>query len=278
MASPIAPTEPGSVLSQAEAVCLAVVATGATHGWAVVRELEPAAELGAVWSLSRQLTYRALEQLMAKGLLTQIGHEPGRGRGRVLLGLTTAGEVAVKQWLDSPALHIRDVRTETLVKLMLRDRLGLDNGAFLRSQQVALHEVIASLQRPSARGASYAELLRREHANATKRFLDTALSRASDSLATAVSSMPSAAPAQRRTNELTAQVTELVRGEALATIVLQLPDGQRLTTVLLDQDADRFTMMAGMSVRVLLTATELVVVPVWQSSADDVEPLVVNQT
>ena len=40
---------------------------------------------------------------------------------------TPAGRRVAKRWLDAPVQHLRDVRTELLVKLALRDRAGLDN-------------------------------------------------------------------------------------------------------------------------------------------------------
>lgn len=261
---PRVPEDPEITLSQAEAVCLAVVAAGATHGWAVVRELKPAAALGAVWSLSRQLTYRALEQLTAKALLNQTGHQPGRGRGRLLLGVTPAGREALSRWLDTPAAHIRDVRCETLLKLMLRERLGLDNAAFLQRQRAALNDVIQARLRPSGEPANYAELLRREQAAATKRFLDRALSAAGPPTS-------ASAPIERGTppllpgSSLTAVVTHLVRGEALATIRLRLPEAQTVTTVVLDEDVDRLGLLLGGSVQVSLKATEILVVGVLAS-------------
>ncbi len=173
-ASPPAAGRPSVALSLAEAVCLSLAATGATHGWSIVKELEPDAELGAVWSLSRQLTYRAVEQLVAKGLLERRGLAPGRGQGKVILAVTPEGSRVVACWLDTPVEHIRDVRTEGLLKLLLRERAGLDNTAFLRVQQDALRPIFARLVDADHDPVDLPGLLRREQARAVQRFLAAA--------------------------------------------------------------------------------------------------------
>lgn len=69
-------------LSLAEAVCLCLIDSEARHGWSLVKELEPDSELGQIWSLTRALTYRAIDQLETKELITRAGPEPGAGRSR----------------------------------------------------------------------------------------------------------------------------------------------------------------------------------------------------
>ncbi len=163
-----------AALSLAEAVCLTLAVTGATHGWSIVKELEPDAELGAVWSLSRQLTYRAIEQLVAKGLLERQGRAPGRGQGKVILAVTPQGRRVVGHWLATPVEHVRDVRTEGLLKLLLRRRAGLDNAPFLHDQQSTLEPIFARLADAGRDPADLPGLLRREQARAVQRFLASA--------------------------------------------------------------------------------------------------------
>lgn len=173
-AAPCQAGPPPVALSLAEAVCLTLAASGATHGWSIVKELDPGAELGAVWSLSRQLTYRAIEQLVAKGLLERRGRAPGRGQGKVILAVTPEGARVVGRWLETPVEHIRDVRTEGLLKLMLRRRAGLDNAVFLRDQQAALEQIFARLVDADREATDLPGLLRREQARAVQRFLAVA--------------------------------------------------------------------------------------------------------
>jgi PadR family transcriptional regulator AphA len=247
-------TEPE--LSLGEWVCLALVASGATHGWAVVRELEPDGPMGAIWSLSRQLTYRAIEQLTAKGMLRRSGHEPGRGRGRVLLACTTKGRRAVSAWLDEPARHIRDVRTETLLKLALRDRTGLDNLPFLRAQQEALAPLIDSLLGPEHATSDMADILRREQARATHRFLETALLALTGERSRGATG-PRAASRLSARNQLSGQVTDVVHGDVMSTVRLRLPDGQTITAAITRDAAVELALAPGDPATAIIKATEV---------------------
>ena len=69
------PTEP----SFAEWVCLTLVNQKVSHGWALGTMLAPDGELGRIWTLSRPLTYRAIDGLVDKRLITRRG--PGRRTG-----------------------------------------------------------------------------------------------------------------------------------------------------------------------------------------------------
>src|SRR5215218_7210483 len=111
-----------ATLTQAEHVCLALVAEGATHGWHIGSLLAPEGEVGRVWSLTRPLTYRALELLADKRLLQRSPGAATAGRERQLLRITAQGRRVHDAWLATPVEHLRDVRTELLLKLVLRER------------------------------------------------------------------------------------------------------------------------------------------------------------
>ena len=176
----------------AEAVCLALVAEEETHGWALARRLAPGAEVGRIWSVSRPLTYRAIDQLVVDGLVTRTGSQPGGGRDRTILAATTTGRRQSRCWLDQPVAHLRDVRSELLVKLELRRRVGLALGPLLEAQQAAFGPVIESLGDAGPGGSSVptppsavleqeaastdvVDLWRRESAATVTRFLAAAL-------------------------------------------------------------------------------------------------------
>ena len=120
-------------LSLAEATCLALITQGFEHGWAIGSELAADGPLGAIWSLSRPLTYRAIEGLVERSLVTRTAGDEGRGRERAVLRPTAAGRRAATTWLDSPAEHLRDLRTELLLKLTLRQRTGCSTRRSVRS-------------------------------------------------------------------------------------------------------------------------------------------------
>ena len=158
----------------AEYVCLTLITQKVSHGWALGTMLAPDGELGRIWSLSRPLTYRAIDGLVDKGLITRSGQPAGRGRDRVLLAATPSGRRLAKQWLDTPVEHLRDVRTELLIKLALRERAGLDNDALLATQQQLFEPTIDALTSTSP-DDDLVDLWRRESARAVRRFLDQAL-------------------------------------------------------------------------------------------------------
>jgi len=168
---------PRSDAALAEPVCLALVAEGPTHGWAIARLLAPDGELGRIWSLSRPLTYRAVDQLVAAGLVARKGNEPGQGRARTILAVTAAGRRRSRRWLDQPVDHLRDVRTALLVKLELRRRAGLPLAPLLEAQRDAFDPIIDRLRRQGQidGDGDLVALWRRESATTVERFLAAAL-------------------------------------------------------------------------------------------------------
>lgn len=168
----------------AEPVCLALVAEGPTHGWALARLLAADGEVGRIWALSRPLTYRALDHLVAAGLVARKGSEPGRGRERTIVAVTAGGRRRNRAWLDQPVAHLRDVRTELLVKLELRRRAGLPLVPLLEAQQAVFAPMVERLARAEPvgpvgpagpEGSDLVSLWRRESARTVDRFLAAAL-------------------------------------------------------------------------------------------------------
>jgi DNA-binding PadR family transcriptional regulator len=161
-------------LRLADFACLAAVAEGAEHGWAVGSLLARNGEIGRVWSLSRPLTYRSIELLAERRLIARRGTTQGRGGERTLLRITAAGRRALTDWLGTPIEHLRDVRTELLLKLVLRERAGLPNRPLLASQREHFARAIDALT--SDRGdIDVVRRWRMESARAVARFLDGTL-------------------------------------------------------------------------------------------------------
>jgi DNA-binding PadR family transcriptional regulator len=155
-------------LSLAEAVCLTLVAREPRHGWSIVKTLAPEGEIGRVWSLSRPLTYRALDALAASELIEPRGSELGSGPPRTIWRATTKGRRVSRSWLRRPVSHPRDIRTEFLLKLAL----GAPSPELARDQLAAFTPVFAGLQRMAeADPADVVARWRVESAEATRRFL-----------------------------------------------------------------------------------------------------------
>jgi DNA-binding PadR family transcriptional regulator len=123
-----------------EWACLGILSEGPAHGFAVASRLKPDGDIGRVWELSRALTYRSLSQLTSAGLVEEAGTERGIAGGtRTLLRPTAAGREALHRWLIEPVQHLRDLRSELLLKLVLGQRLGCNQTTMLREQ----HHIVA---------------------------------------------------------------------------------------------------------------------------------------
>lgn len=169
-----------SDLSPGEWAVLALVAERPTHGWAVARALAPDGEIGAVWTFPRALVYRALDTLLAGGLIEEKGVEEGtRGPRRTIVGATPAGRAEVRDWLTEPVGHVRDARSLLLLKLVFTGRAGRDTRPLLEAQRVTLAGIeVALLARQAAAGDGTERLLaafRLETTRAVGRFVESLL-------------------------------------------------------------------------------------------------------
>jgi DNA-binding PadR family transcriptional regulator len=157
-------------LSLPEWLVLALVCEGLEYGWPIVRELAPDGDLGQVWTVSRAKVYRAIDQVTAKGYLQPAGHRSAGGPERTLLRPTAATRRLVDRWLIVPVQHVRDLRSELLLKLVLAERRGRDIAALAAAQREA---IAPQLDRwAAARPSSVVESWRKESAAAARRFLD----------------------------------------------------------------------------------------------------------
>ena len=265
---PVGPATPVPVtteLSLAEWVCLTLITQKVTHGWAIGTMLATDGELGRIWSLSRPLAYRAIDGLVEKDLATRKGQEAGRGRDRVILAPTAAGRRLSRAWLDRPVEHLRDVRTELLVKLVLRERAGLDNDALLVAQQAKFEPAIDALT-SSSPNDDLVDLWRRESARAVRRFLDQAL-RPPDRRTDSGAARPDLRLSAR--NQLHGTVTAVQHGEVMSTIRAVLGDGQQLTAAITKDSAADLDLAPGDAVVFIVKSTEVIVAKAIPPSPDD---------
>lgn len=161
--------------SLGEWVVLALVAERTTHGFDVARTLAPTGSLGRIWTVPRPLVYRAVDALLDDGALEEAGTMEGRGPRRRLLRATPAGRRQVRGWMREPVVHVRDVRSELLVKLALHDRTGADPTALVARQRARIADIADRLSdEPTATDGFDAVLARwrLESAAAVLRFLD----------------------------------------------------------------------------------------------------------
>jgi hypothetical protein len=88
---------------------------------------------------------------------------------------TRSGRAAARRWLDTPVDHVRDVRTELLLKLALLDRAGLPSDDLVKRQIQHLAPLLRAVsQRPP--GPGFDRTLARwrlEQSRAVDRFLSS---------------------------------------------------------------------------------------------------------
>jgi len=137
---------PRDQLLLGEWACLGLLYVEPSHGFAVAARLRPDAEIGRIWSVSRPLTYRSLDQLIERGLVEPVGTEAGdAGPNRTILAATRRGRSRLRTWLCTPVEHLRDLRSELLLKIALADLCGVDIDDMLDAQRLRLEAQAATL-------------------------------------------------------------------------------------------------------------------------------------
>ena len=170
-------------LSLAEWIVLALIAEQPRHGFAVASLTERDGDVGRAWHVPRPIVYRAITSLEAAELIAVDSTEQGRrGPQRWVYAATPAGRVAVRRWLRSPVAHVRDGRSELLVKLALLDRRRLSTRALITAQRRVFLRIERALSSPAMNGTAgtadtdgFGRVLRAwrlESARAALRFLD----------------------------------------------------------------------------------------------------------
>jgi DNA-binding PadR family transcriptional regulator len=159
-------------LSLNEWAVLGLLVERPRHGYDIAAELQPDARIGQVWRLTRPLVYRAIERLHALDLAQAERTEPGHaGPTRTVHTATRAGRQRLHDWLDRPVGHVRDIRAEFLLKLILAQRLGHDTARLVEAQRHRLDARVAELHPPPPPDEIVA-LWRYHSARAARDFLD----------------------------------------------------------------------------------------------------------
>lgn len=157
-----------------EWACLGILYPAPSHGFAIAGRLKPAGDIGRVWSLSRALTYRALDQLASRGFIHAVGEEPGiAGGNRTILAATRSGRAQLRKWLNTPVAHLRDLRSELLLKLIIADTCEIGIETMLDRQHAHIEQLAESIagQVDAEAPIDVVDLWRNESSQAALRFL-----------------------------------------------------------------------------------------------------------
>jgi molybdopterin-binding protein len=243
-----------SQLSLIEATCLALIDQGATHGYDIAKRFHLEGDIGEVFTQTNPVVYRALKSLEAAQLVKSTDALGVRKQLKFALTVTAEGERVLRSWLNAPAIHIRDLRTEFLVKLHLRELSGLKQRKFITLQRGALENVLSHLLANSSRSA--VAIWRREQARAVARFLDEL----------AGEEVPSTNNTDREDtlqlsarNQLRAKVVSVKHGGVLSTVKLELDPGQTMTATITREATNALSLAPGSEVLGLCKATDVLV-------------------
>jgi len=142
---------PRTAPSLAEWAALGLLCESPAHGWSLARAFEAEGEIGRELTVPRALVYRALAQLRELGLVEIRETSPSElGPARTTLGATRRGRADFKRWLHVPVEHVRDLRSELMLKLLFHERSGGDPAALLEKQAAILGRTERSLERQAA--------------------------------------------------------------------------------------------------------------------------------
>jgi DNA-binding PadR family transcriptional regulator len=169
-------TVPLPEMSLPEWLVLTILGQQPAHGFAVAQLTATEGDLGRVWQIPKAVVYRAIGRLLEARLIAPEGTEPGLGPQRTVYTATDAGRDAAGRWLHAPVEHVRQIRSELLLKLALLDRAGENPAALLQAQRTVLEPIVAAIETRRAHSAGFdATLLawRRANAVAALDFLDT---------------------------------------------------------------------------------------------------------
>lgn len=162
-------------LSLTEGLVLCLVRERPTYGLVLAGLLAPDGSLGRIWSVPKAMVYYALQQLELIHLIRMSKEQrTSRGPARSIYKITARGQLAAQTWLGQPVGHVRDVRSELMVKLALNDRAGVDSRPLVRAQLAELGPVASALadRLGAATGFEHTLVLwRHEAMTATMQFL-----------------------------------------------------------------------------------------------------------
>ena len=133
-------------MSLPEWIVLTILSQRPAHGFAVAQLTASDGELGRVWQIPKAVVYRAIGRLLDADLIVPEGTEPGLGPQRTVYAATDEGRSADSRWLHAPVEHVRQIRSELLLKLALIDRADEDPARLLAEQRTVLEPIVAAIE------------------------------------------------------------------------------------------------------------------------------------
>ena len=174
-AGTIASDRVGPALTLAEWLVLVILSHQPAHGFAVAQQTAPGGELGRIWQIPKAVVYRSIGRLLDAGMITPQGVEAGLGPQRTVYSATEEGAKAAREWLRTPVAHVREVRSQLLLKLALLDQAGEDPSELLQRQRMVLEPIARAIEDRQVECTGFDAILlawRRSTVQAAMDFLD----------------------------------------------------------------------------------------------------------
>jgi len=241
-----------TTLDLIEGACLVLISNGQSHGYQLAKQFEPSAALGEVLTLTRPVVYRAIKTLEAQKLIRSVDSLGSRRQLKFELRCTSDGQRAAQRWLGEPVSHIRDLRNEFLVKVLLLQTSKVGTKRLIQNQRKALAAVAESLLADEA--PTPVAIWRREQARAAMRFLDQL-----DGATRAPTKEDKKQFQVSARNQLRARVAKVKHGDTLSTVYLSLEPDQTLTSTITREASQDLSLASGSQVVALFKATEVMI-------------------
>jgi DNA-binding PadR family transcriptional regulator len=142
-------------MSLPEWLVLAILSQQPAHGFAVAQLTAPGGDLGRVWQLPKAVVYRAIGRLHDAELIAPEVTESGLGPQRTVYAATPRGQQAAGRWLRTPVEHVREIRSQLLLKLALLDRADEDPSDLLRAQRAVLEPIATAIETSQVRSTGF---------------------------------------------------------------------------------------------------------------------------
>ena len=235
-----------------ESACLVLISNRISHGYQLAKQFESSATLGEVLTLTRPVVYRAVKTLESRKLIRSVDSLGSRRQLKFKLKCTSDGEKQAKQWLGEPVSHIRDLRDEFLIKIILSQTFNLSTKRLIQNQRQTLTDITKTLLADTA--STPVAIWRREQARAAMRFLDEL-----DGATQAPGSESKKQFQVSARNQLQAQVAKVKHGDTLSTVYLSLEPSQTMTSTITREAAQDLSLAPGSQVVALFKATEVMI-------------------
>jgi len=122
------------IRNPAEYTVLGILLRGPLHGYDMCRRLGEG--IGSIWRLGKSQIYALLAKLEREGLVIHERVGQDNLPAKNIFSLTTEGGRVVKDWLEQPVHHIRNMRLEFLTKLWFAGQASPDRELLLIEKQL----------------------------------------------------------------------------------------------------------------------------------------------